>query len=92
MRMLKHLLRVDPPVLPMDSREKLLYAVKQVLQAGGHNGGPRCETASHKRSIQYSHNICGIPAVEHNLESAYAVQLLKGARNLSTSPVPKNAR
>lgn len=94
MRTLRRLLEIDPPVLPMDTQEKLLRAIDKGLQEGGRNGGARCENAVYdfKRAVQYWHNVVGIPAVEHNLESAYAKQLLLGARKLALPPVPKNAR
>jgi hypothetical protein len=94
MRMLRRLVAIAPPVLPMFTHEQLLRAIDEVLCQGGKNGGSRSENAVYdfKRAVQLWHNTALAPAVEENLETALARDILKGVRNMAPAPVPKNER
>lgn len=92
-RMLKKLMAINPTVFPMNTHERLIRAVDLVLSQGGRNGGPRCQNAVYdfKRAVQFWHNMACEPAVENNLESSCADEIMQGLRNLAPKPVPKNA-
>lgn len=92
--MLRSLVALEPPVLPMDSQEKLLRAIKLVLREGGPGGRPRAEGAidDFKRAVRHWHARLRLPAVENDLSSPWASLVFDGVRRMAPPPLPKNAR
>lgn len=91
-RMLRHLTALDPPVLPMYSQERFVRAIQQVLMKGGKNGAHRCENAVYDfvRAVRLWHGVARTQAVEENLTSSWAKDMLKGMRHMAPAPIPKN--
>ena len=92
--MLRRIAAVDPPVLPMYTRERFVRAIKVVIMEGGKGGGQRCENAIYDfvRAVQLWHGIAGTEAVDDNLQSSWARQMLKGLKKLAPASFPKNLR
>lgn len=92
-RMLRQLMAITPPVLPMNTHERLIRAAESVLLKGGRDGGSRCQNAVYdfKRAVQFWHNVALSPAIENNLESPLANEIMLGLRNSAPKPAPKNS-
>lgn len=91
--MMSKLIAIQPPVLPMDSKERFLRAAQEVLSKGGRDGGPRAEGAidDFKRAVRLWHAKRLTQATEGDLTSPFASAIFDGIRRRAPPPIPKNA-
>jgi hypothetical protein len=90
--MLGKLIKLQPPVLPMSSREQFIRAAQEALAKGGKNGGPRAAGAvdDFKRAVRLWHAKQGTTAVDSDLSSPWATAVFSGIIRSAPAPLPKN--